>query len=383
VESELAELNHEITGRVLIVDDDLDIRMLHRAWFSKKFETVLASSGEQALQICKEQLPDLILLDVMMPDMDGFDTCRELREFTDIPIIFATANELPEEHLKAFDAGGDDIIVKPAVKEILLRKVSLAIQRRNHQLQLLSEKDSMQSMAMSFLSAIGENGVLQKFMKASLTSTTPKELGEHLVEAIKDFGLECCVLIRDHNANTMLTSKGHPSAIEISILEQSVTMGRFFQFKNRMAVNYDRVSVIVTNMPMQESDTSGRMRDNITMLTEMTNSMCENVDMRQASLLRAEKLNTALATAMTAIESLDNIRQNAQVDLRLVLQELVDNIEKAYSWLATTRGQEKYINDTMHYSVDKALQLLESTGNQYDAGFSTILSALHGSDIKD
>ncbi len=365
-------------GRVLIVDDDKDILMLHRIWIAGKFEVVTALSGEQAVQICKERLPDLILLDVNMPDMDGYDTCRELREFTDVPIIFATANEQMEEHMKAFDAGGDDIIVKPAVKEILLRKVSLAIQRRNQQLKLKSESDNMQSMAMSFLSAIGENGVLQKFMKASLTSITPKELGQHLVEAIKDFGLECCVLIRDHKSSTMLTTQGNPSAIEISILEQSVNMGRFFQFKNRMAVNYDRVSVIVTNMPMDDVEKSGRMRDNITMLTEMTDAMCENVDMRQASILRAEQLQLALSTAVKSVESLDQNRQSAQLDLRLILQELIDNIERSYSWLATTRDQEKYINDTMHYSVDRALALLETSGDQYDAGFLRILDTLRG-----
>ena len=371
----------EITGRVLVVDDDPDIRKIYRAWLSSQFDVETASSGEQALQICKNHLPDMVLLDAMMPTMDGYETCRKLREFTSIPIIFATANELLDEHLKAFNAGGDDIIVKPVAREILLRKVSLAIHKKNEHIQLRNEKDSMQSMAMNFLSAVGETGVLQKFMQTSLTSATPRELGNHLIEAIKSFRLECSVLIRSDKAPVFMTSHGEPSEIEIAILKQSASMGRLFQFNKNMAVNYDRVSVIVPNMPTENPEKSGRIKDNIAALVEMTDAMCENVDMRRSSIARAEQLQVALTTAIAEIESMNVKRHDSQVGLRILLQELVDNIEKTYSWLGTTRDQEKCINDTMYTSVDKALKLLESTGEQYDEGFVKIIFTLRENNI--
>ena len=371
----------EVTGRVLVVDDDSITRTIHRTGLSGQFDVETASSGAQALQICKERLPDLVLLDVMMPEMDGYETCRKLREFTDIPIIFATANESLEEHLKTFDAGGDDIITKPVVQDILLRKVSLAILRKNEKQQLKSEKDSLQNMAMNFLSAVGESGVLQKFMQASLTCSTSKDLGKHLVEAIKDFNLECSVLIREGSTTTIWTSHGEPSDMERSILEQSLSMGRIFQFKQRLVVNYDRVSVIVNNMPLEESEKSGRLRDNITMLAEMTDTLCENVDIRQASFARAEQLQVALTTAVMAIEALHETANNAQVDTRLLLQELVDNIEKTYSWLGTSRQQEESIGKTMYASVEKILQLLETTSDKSNEEFDKVLSALRGSNI--
>lgn len=370
-----------VSGLVLVVDDENTARTLHRTALSSRFDVVSASSGEETLQLCHERLPDLVLLDVMMPGMDGYETCRRLREFTDIPIIFATANESLDEHLKAFDAGGDDIITKPVVREILLRKAALAIQRKNERQSLRSEKDNLQSMAMNFLSAVGESGVLQKFMQASLTSSTSKELGRHLVEAIRDFGLECSVLIRDQASSTTLTSQGEPSAIEISILEQSASMGRIFQFRHKLVVNYDRVSVIVNNMPADDADKSGRIRDNVAMLAEMTDTLCENVDMRQASMSRAEQLQVALGAAVMAIEALHEKNRNAQSDTRLLLQELVDNIEKSYSWLGTSRDQEARISQTMYGSVEKILQLLESSSVQSDEEIEKILSALRGGHV--
>ena len=366
----------EVTGRVLVVDDDSVTRTLLRSALSAQFDVETASSGEQALQICSAHMPDLVLLDVVMPEMDGYETCRRLREFTDIPIIFVTANESLEEHLKAFDAGGEDIITKPVVKEILLRKASIAIQRKNSQLQLKTEKDSMQRMAMNFLSAVGESGVLQKFMQASLTCNALEELAQRLIDALKDFGLECSVLIRDDKFSAILTSHGEASAIEAAILEQASSMGRIFQFKQKLVVNYDHVSVIVNNLSDDDADRVGRMRDNITILTEMTDTLCGNVTMRQGARTMAEQLQVAMGTALFETKSLREMARRTQMDTRLLLQELVDTVEKTYSWLGTSREQETSISKTMLASVERILSLLEKAGGESEEKFTKIQSSL-------
>lgn len=370
----------EVTGRVLVVDDEKITRTLHRTALSKQFDVETADSGEAALKICSAHLPDLVLLDVMMPDMDGFETCRKLREFTDIPIIFATAHETLEDQLNAYDAGGDDIITKPVIKEILLKKVSIAIQRKNEKHTLSSEKNSLQSMAMSFLSAMGESGVLQKFMQASLNCNSLEELGCQLVEAIRNFGLNCSVLIRDGQTVTILATHDEPSEIERSILEQATSMGRIFQFKQKMVVNYDHVSVIIDNMPTEDTEKCGRIRDNITILAEMTDTLCGNVTMRQTSHARAEKFQVAMSTNAIAIESLREMNRAAQLDTRILLQELSDKIESAFAWLGTSRDQEKQINQIMYTSIEKILTLMESTRARSDQQFESVLNSLRGSD---
>ncbi|HCI52097.1 MAG TPA: hypothetical protein DE312_01995 [Gallionella sp.] len=372
----------DVTGRVLVVDDDKITRILHRTLLSNQFDVETASSGEEALKMCSERLPDLILLDVIMPDMDGYETCLQIREFTDIPIIFATGNETLDEHMAAFDAGGDDLITKPVTKEILLRKISRAIARKHETHTLQSEKNSLQNMAMNFLSAVGESGVLQQFMQASLICGTPRDLGNQLVEAIKNFGLECSVLIRDSNAEVILTSHNNPSEIEKAILLQSTGMGRIFQFKQKIVVNYNHVSVIVNNMPMDDDEKSGRVRDNITMLAEMTDSLCDNVLMRQTSHSLAEQFQIAMSTGYSTLETLRELNQRAQVDTRILLQELVDNIEKTFTWLGISRNQEKMISETMFVSVDKILALLESANSKSDEKLNEALSCLRNDDTE-
>jgi CheY-like chemotaxis protein len=371
----------KITGKVLIVDDDQLTLKVQSKCLSGQFDIETATSGVQALQICIASLPDLVLLDDKMPEMDGYELCREIRKFSDVPIIFVTATVSLEDHLKAYDAGGDDIILKPFAKKIILQKVSLAIFRKKEQLKLINEKQILRKEVSSILSHAGEIGILQKFTQICLSCRSIDDLCNHLVDAISKFELDSSVLIRGEAGFKVLTSHGEPSVIEISVLEKSNSMGRIFQFKQRLLVNHDRVSVIVTNMPLEENENSARIRDNITSLVELTETFCGHVEMRLKSISQTERMQVALQTAFNETAVVNKLRLNSQVDLRLLLQELVDNVEKTYTWLGISHSQEESIGKTMYESVDRILLVLEQNGKQYDNGFQKIMSSLKAEDF--
>jgi CheY-like chemotaxis protein len=312
-----------------------------------------------------------------MPEMDGYETCRQLREWATIPIIFATAFQSLDVHLKAYDVGANDIVTKPVVSEILLRKVELAIRHHQNTKLLTEEKDSLQKMAMSFLSSMGENGTLLNFMRASVASRTHLALAEQLVSAVRELGVECSVMIRHNGGPTALTNHGEPTPLELSILEQSSGMGRLFQFKRRLVVNYDRVSIIVANIPENSDEHAGRLRDNIATLAETAEALCENVDMRIESMKRAEQLQVALGGAVGVVESLRTRYFASMADISQLLHELVVDMEKTFSWLGTNQTQEMAISQTMEASVQRIMNLLADSGN-FDQQFATVLDALRG-----
>jgi len=367
------------TGRVLVVDDHAATRTMHRAILAKRFDVLTASSGEEALAICAGQLPDLVLLDVEMPGLDGFDTCRKLRERSNVPIIFATSHDAIEEHLKAFDAGGEDIVVKPVSAEILLRKVSIAINQHKTREALQQEKASLHSMAMSFLSTMGESGVLLQFTRSSLECRTHDALATLLVEAIRSFGVQCTVAIRHRGEETIVCPESKATELERSILRQLTGMGRMFQFKNRFVINYDQVSIVVSDMPDSESEQAGRIRDNIAVLAETTEALSENVSMRRESSARAEAMQLALGRSVETVNALRSKHQLMITDVRMTLQELTDSVEQTYSWLATDRSVEMQINNAMKNSVERVFQVLLS-GAQFDNEFAQLISNLSGGD---
>lgn len=366
------------SGTVLVVDDDLLTRELHSQILSRHFTVHAASSGEAAIEMCAHAMPDLVLLDVEMPNLNGYETCSRLRQDSNVPIIFATAHQTIEEHLKAYDAGGDDIVTKPIVPAILVRKVQLAIERKAEQDKLAEEKNSLQSMAMNFLSSVGESGILLNFMRKSLNCRTHDELVMNLVEAAQEFGVETIAMIRHKEGESVLSTHGVPSSLERSILEQSSSMGRIFQFRRNLVVNYDKVSIMSSKLPEDDEEKTGRIRDNITILAETTEAFCENVEMRKESMTRAENLQVALIGAVSAVEHIHQQQSAMLLDVRLMLQALTDSVEKSYSWLGTSGEQEKSINETMNHSVQKILNVLDSS-KYINEQFSHVVDILRGS----
>jgi PleD family two-component response regulator len=120
-------------GRVLVVEDDSDISTLLKIYFeSEGYSVVTAERGEAALEACRHELPSVIVLDIMLPDMDGYDVCRELRNTlrtSHIPIIFLTQKDERSDKIKGLELGADDYITKPFDVEELNLRVRNAIAR--------------------------------------------------------------------------------------------------------------------------------------------------------------------------------------------------------------------------------------------------------------
>ncbi len=370
--------NNDARKRILVVDDDRFFRVFLEKALSTTFSVSCADSGEAALAAFANAPPDLVVLDVEMPDMNGFSVCRKIREMSRTPVIFVTAHESLDYQLEAFEAGGNDIVSKPIAVPVLLRKADLAIRTHEEYRQLDAEKQQLQTMAMNFLSTMGQNGVLMNFVRSSIQCRLHEALAEKLVEATRELGLHSFGVIRHGEGEVTFRTEGEPTRLEGDILAKISGLGRIFQFKKQLVVNYDRVSIAITNLPEDSQERTGNIRDQVAVLAETAEALCDNVAMRQESTARAEQLQMALFGASTAVESLRSRHQAMLADTRILLQELVDVIEKAYSWLGTTIDQEEKISEMMDRSVQRILTLLATRG-QYDDEFEHVLHALRGS----
>lgn len=120
--------------KILIADDEADIREFVEYNLTKEgFEVYAAKNGSQAIDMAKELKPDLILLDVMMPDIDGIEVCRELREideFKDTIIAFLTARAEDYSQIAGYEIGGDDYIKKPIRPKVLVSRIAALLRRR-------------------------------------------------------------------------------------------------------------------------------------------------------------------------------------------------------------------------------------------------------------
>lgn len=363
-------------SRLLIVEDNLIMRETLRRVLERDFEVETVDSGEACLRVLAEREKDLVLLDIVMPGIDGYETCRRLRlNDLHVPVIFVSAMDSLEERLRAFDSGGNDFILKPFDAQLLMRKVRKVVETQAERSRLAAEKNSLQQMAMGFLQNAGETGVLLNFMREVTHCSEYIDLAERMLQATRDYGLNCHIQIRSGDDVLSRTSSGAATDLEASILDQSAAMGRVFQFSRRLVVNYDKISVLVNDMP-DDADTAGRIRDNVAILAESAEFAAEHIGLRHLAARRAALQHKAAQQSFCAIENLREMYRLQQLDTRFQLQHLIDAVEKSYVFLGLTESQERSLTEVVRDGSERVLQLLDKT-EAFELEFSNILGALN------
>lgn len=119
-------------GKILVVDDDEYISELIKLYLVKEgYNVVFAHDGVQALEVFSAEIPDLILLDIMLPEMDGWNVCKEIRKSSNVPIIMLSAKGENFDKVLGLELGADDYIVKPFDPSELLARVKAVLRRSN------------------------------------------------------------------------------------------------------------------------------------------------------------------------------------------------------------------------------------------------------------
>jgi two-component system, OmpR family, KDP operon response regulator KdpE len=119
-----------MSARILVVDDDPQIRRVMKATLvGHHYEVIEARTGEEALEALPREMPNLVLLDMNMPGMGGLETCRAIREGSEIPVVILSVRNSEKDKVAALDAGADDYVTKPFSIEELLARIRAALRR--------------------------------------------------------------------------------------------------------------------------------------------------------------------------------------------------------------------------------------------------------------
>lgn len=359
---------------VLVTDDDPTTRGVLNAVLADEFDIIEAASGEECLTRIASHEPALVLLDIEMPGIDGYETCRRLRLEHDMPVIVVSSHDTLEERLRAFAAGADDFISKPFDGEDVLFKVERLMGRHLQLAKIREEQAALQEFALELVRGIGRKDVLLDFMRENMHCVDYETLAAHLLQATDEYSVRCHVQIRTEQTAYTLTPSGPASPLEVSVFEQCASLGPTFAFGRRLIVNCGDVSLLVLRLPDDE-ETSERIQGKLTVLTEFAAAVAETIHVRQESAQRAEALQSGTADSYTAIEDLREKYRAQQTDTRFLLQRLIDDVEESYVHLGLTTGQEESLSTTLRERSEDILQLFELQ-EEFEEKFAAILESL-------
>ncbi len=127
--------------KILVIDDDIaTLKFIAANLEANDYDVLKARDGHEAIKIIEKELPDLAILDIMMPNMDGYEVCRRLREWSQIPIIMLSARCDEEDKVKSLDMGADDFLCKPFGLDEILARIRAVLRRTTNNVLLKPQK---------------------------------------------------------------------------------------------------------------------------------------------------------------------------------------------------------------------------------------------------
>ncbi len=347
-------------AKILVADDDSFMHEIFAEALGDSYQLIAVENGADALAQAQSEHPDLVILDVEMPAMDGYATCLQLKEIDStakIPVIFVSAHNQIDDRLKGYEAGGEDYIIKPFAPQELDAKVA-------HLLQVVSERSGLKQMAdyatstaMTAMSSMGEMGALLEALKNFNACNDYQTLADAALAGLASYGMQGVIQIRCGDTTLTRNPQGEASPLENSVISHMADMDRITQFKSNMSITYPHVSLLVNNMPVSDPDRCGRLRDHLAMLIEGANVRVQGIGDAIESSRRGDAIQRAVARITTALKEIDSAQRKSLMDQRVAFTNLTDEMENALTSVALTTAQEEYLSSIIRNGIENIINV--------------------------
>lgn len=338
-----------MVARILVVEDNPVQSRLMEMYLRDRYEAVMADSGERCLEILSEQDFDLLLLDVGLPGIDGYEVCRKVKEdaaHSQLPVIFLSASIEQENRLKGFEVGAFDYLNKPVAREELLTKIGNLIRYQEDRRNLQQSASFASATAMTAMSSAAEQGVVLHFMQRSFSCKSPADLAQSIFDTCRQLGLNTLLQLRLGNQVVCnASSNGACSPLEESILNHLSNGPRITDLGSRTAVWFEQVTLIVLNMPREDSERYGRLKDNLVLLSEGINARMRalGVEQQLSSQLSAQARQAAAHSQ--ELLQLVAAMQGLYRESHAITDRLARSLHDSIGLLELTPRQEEHLDD--------------------------------------
>ncbi|THB63485.1 MAG: response regulator [Gammaproteobacteria bacterium] len=233
---------------ILTVDDSPLNQRIIKESFSEKFDVEFAFNGEECIKMVPIVNPDLILLDVTMPGIDGFETCKIIKsneKTKHIPVIFVSARISDEDKLKGYQAGGFDYITKPFDHVELIKHTQDILDSTQKGVIELEEQQNIFSSDLQ---------IITEFLTSSLECQNIESLSRLIFKAASNYKLSCSLQVATGKETLNFSDTNTSSPLESKALEAARNSGeKFIFFGHSMIVNSHNISLLIKNCPNLEN----------------------------------------------------------------------------------------------------------------------------------
>lgn len=357
-----------------------------------------AESVQETLEAMESYRSHIVLLDAETPDMDVLSVCQTIRQEYDsqgVEVLILSIDDSTGARIAAYEAGADDYFcikplhtdellrktIEPLLADELRRKIGIAIRRREKHRQLNDFAQMASQTAMMAMSNAGELGVLLQFLKKSFECHGYAELGEAIVEALVQYGLVTTVRIwPDGEVARCFASGGAVAPLAETLLDRLRDQGRIVDFNARSVFNYPHVSILVKNMPLDDVERYGRIKDHVAMLAEGSEARILAVQSEVALARQKAALEALISGTYGTLQHIEQTYLQHQAAASSVVEDLLKNLEQLFFSLGLSDEQESTLLELVKEAAERHLALYEE-GLRTDELFADILRRLNESGL--
>jgi CheY-like chemotaxis protein len=362
---------------VLAIDDDKFIqKVIRKALESSGLSVRTADDGESGIKEAIRKLPSIILLDVEMPGINGYEVCDRLRntEATkEVPIVFLSSHSSLRERLQGYEVGADDYLVKPFEAEHLLARINVLIKYHHERQELRSEFELAQKTAMMALTGSSELGQAMQFLEKSLRYQSVDDLTIGFFESTNRFSLDCCLMIMSNEQYFWYSSDGAISPLEKELLEMSDRDIRFLDFGCRTIINYPIVSLLIKNMPLDDMERYGRIKDLLPVLLSAVNTKINALGTQEALTQQSLNLLNSFNVIRKNLYYLGSTIVKNRKDSTETMNSMVQNLNYDLLRMGLEEDQEEYLLNRIDSAIEEAMEQMDA-GQEIREALTFILS---------
>jgi DNA-binding response OmpR family regulator len=366
------------TIHILAIDDDKISRKMIAQALSENYRLDFADNGEQGLDIAMQLKPDLIILDVEMPGMNGYEVCDRLRQddsTRDTPVIFLSSHSTLRERMQGYEAGANDYLLKPFENEFLLAKIKVLVKYREEQKQLQQQYEQAQKTAMIAMTGSSELGIAMQFVEKSYAFHSYSELAHALLQVCQQYQLQCVALVLTKQEHFWHTLDEAISPLEKEMMEMLDRNKRFIDFGKRTIINYPNLSLLVKNMPLDDMERYGRMKDLLCILLTAVDAKVKAIITDQALNEQSDDLMRSFGQIRSRLYYLAQTLVSNQNESTELLQKMVTELNADLLGMGLEDDQEAYIVHRLDTAIEDAKRQLDASSFMYVA-FSGVLNNL-------
>lgn len=315
----------------------------------------LADENELISKLEQEK-PDVILFDIDKNGGIDIEVCEELKsgfEFNDIPIIVLSSDTRFESRIKSYEAGVEDYIEKPLRCEEITTRIKAVLRYKNTVSELKEQANTAMQTVMSVITSSGEQAYVVDFLRESYRCKDAFSLGKALANSCESYELNVIIRLTSGDFTNYIGNVSEITPLEKSLFERLPKDVRIHTFKNRCIFHYTGVTILAKNMPIEDEDKCGRIRDNLAIMAEGANAALNSITKAKNIADKKQELQDLMEKSCDILDLINSKSRDQRVHSAAIMTSLIQRFEVSFMRLGLTEEQEIELLDLVKNAEQK------------------------------